>query len=132
MKEQVDRSFIPDEDYYKKTVALLIMYKFLMSRPENKNYTNGKATVVAYTMAMLASLSLNRYDLLKVWDNQGLSDNTKIFLNQVCDKIYQLLSVQVVKLSTTILSYGKTKGAYDFISSQPLGVDIHLLDNDLI
>lgn len=132
MKEQVDRSFIPDEDYYKKTVALLIMYKFLMSRPENKNYTNGKATVVAYTMAMLASLSLNRYDLLKVWDNQGLSDNTKIFLNQVCDKIYQLLSVQVVKLSTTILSYGKTKGAYDFISSQPLGVDIHLLDNDLV
>lgn len=131
MKEQVDRSFIPDEDYYKKTVALLIMYKFLMSRPENKNYTNGKATVVAYTMAMLASLSLNRYDLLKVWDNQGLSDNTKIFLNQVCDKIYQLLSVQVVKLSTTILSYGKTKGAYDFISSQPLGVDIHLLDNDI-
>lgn len=131
MKEQVDRSFIPDEDYYKKTIALLIMYKFLMSRPENKSYANGKATVVAYTMAMLASLSLNRYDLLKVWDNQRLSDNTKIFLNQVCDKIYQLLSVQVVKLSTTILSYGKTKGAYDFISSQPLGVDIHLLDNDI-
>lgn len=131
MKEQVDRSFIPDEDYYKKTIALLIMYKFLMSRPENKSYANGKATVVAYTMAMLASLSLNRYDLLKVWNNQGLSDNTKIFLNQVCDKVYQLLSVQVVKLSTTILSYGKTKGAYDFISSQPLGVDIHLLDNDI-
>ena len=132
MKEQVDRSFIPDEDYYKKTIALLIMYKFLMSRPENKSYANGKATVVAYTMAMLASLSLNRYDLLKVWDNQGLSDNTKIFLNQVCDKVYQLLSVQVVKLSTTILSYGKTKGAYDFISNQPLGVDIHLLDNDIV
>lgn len=132
MKEQVDRSFIPDEDYYKKTIALLIMYKFLMSRPENKNYANGKATVVAYTMAMLASLSFNKYDLLKVWNNQGLSDNTKIFLNQVCDKVYHLLSVQVVKLNTTILSYGKTKGAYDFISSQPLSVDIHLLDNDLV
>ncbi len=132
MKAIVDRGFIPDETYYKETIALLIIYKFLMSRPENKNYANGKATIVAYTMAKLWSLTLGKFDLLKVWKNQGLSDNTKIFLNQVCDKIYQLLNKQATILSTTILSYGKTKGAYEFINSQPLGVDIHLLDNDRI
>jgi hypothetical protein len=38
----------------------------------------------------------------------------------------------VADLNTTLLSYGKTKPAYDFIMSQSLDVDHHLLDDDLI
>ena len=101
-----------------------------MSRPENKNYANGKATIVAYAMAMLELQTFGKFDLLKVWQNQGISDNTKIYLNSLCDKIYSLLYSQATNLNSTILSYGKTKAAYDFIKSQALGVDIHLLDND--
>ena len=40
MKSIVERGFIPDEDYYKKTIALLIIYKYLLSRPDNKQYAN--------------------------------------------------------------------------------------------
>lgn len=130
MKGITERGLVPDESYYKETIALLIIYRFLMSRPENKNYANGKATVVAYAMAMLQLQTLGRFDLLKVWKNQILSNNTKIYLNGICDKIYNLLNIQATSINSTILSYGKTKGAYDYIKSQALGVDIHLLDND--
>lgn len=130
MKSITERSFVPDETYYKETIALLIIYRFLMSRLENKNYANGKATVVAYAMAMLEMQTFGKFNLLKVWQNQRISDNTKIYLNSLCDKIYSLLYSQATSLNSTILSYGKTKGAYDFIKSQALGVDIHLLDND--
>lgn len=124
------RGFVPDEVYYQKTVALLIIYKFLMSRPENKSYTNGKATVVAYAMALLSKLTSQTFDLLKTWQNQGLSDNTKIFLNKLCDIVYQKLSLGAQALNTSILSYGKTKAAFENISQQSLGVDFHLLDDD--
>ena len=83
-------------------------------------------------MAILSSQSFGRFDLLKVWQNQTLSDNTKIYLNSVCDKIYSLFINRVAEQGTTILSFCKTKGAYEFIMSQPLGVNIHLLDDDLI
>lgn len=132
MKNIVERGYIPDEDYYRKTIALIIIYKFLLSRPENRNYANGKASVIAYAMAILSSQSFGRFDLLKVWQNQTLSDNTKIYLNSVCDKIYSLFINRVAEQGTTILSFCKTKGAYEFIMSQPLGVNIHLLDDDLI
>lgn len=132
MKSQVERSFIPDEDFYKKTIALLIIYKFLMSRPENRSYANAKATVVAYAIAQLEYLTLGQFDLLKVWKNQEVSIETKAFLNSICEKIYSLLLERAESTNTTILSYGKTKSAYDYIKSQPLGVDIHLLDNDRI
>ena len=132
MKSIVERGFIPDEDYYKKTIALLIIYRYLLSRPDNKQYANGKASVIAYAMAIMSSQTFGRFDLLKVWQKQDLSDNTKIYLNSVCDKIYTLVQDRVSSLNTTLLSYGKTKPAYDFIMSQSLGVDHHLLDNDLI
>lgn len=131
MKNQIERSFIPDEESYKETVALLIIYKFLMSRPENKNYANGKATVVAYAMSLLARYSSRQLDLIKIWNNQSLSDNLKIFLNQLCDKIYDLLNKQVQELNTSILSYGKTKGAYDFIKSQKLDLNFSQLAIEL-
>lgn len=130
MRDITERGFVPDENFYKESVALLIIYRFLMSRPENRNYANGKATVVAYAMAMLSMLTFERFDLLKVWQNQSLSDNAKIYLNMLCDKIYSLLNNQAASINSTILSYGKTKSAYDFIKSQALGIDGHLLDND--
>ena len=132
MKGIVERSIVPDETYYKQTVALLIIYKFLMSRPENKNYANGKATIVAYAMAMLEYQTMDKFDLLKVWQNQSISDYTKIYLNKLCDKLYELLDEQARTLSTSVLSYGKTSKAYEFIKSQSLDIDIHLLDNDLL
>lgn len=132
MKSIVERGFIPDEDYYKKTIALLIIYKYLLSRPENKQYSNGKATVIAYAMAIMSSRTFGRFDLLKVWERQDISDNTKIYLNSVCDKIYTLFQERVSDLNKPLLSYGKSKPAYDFIISQSLDVDHHLLDDDLI
>jgi hypothetical protein len=132
MKSMVERGYIPDEEYYKKTVALIILYKFLASRPENKNYANGKASVIAYAMSITSSQTFGKFDLLKVWQNQELSNNTKIYLNSLCDSLYKIFINKVTSLNTTILSYGKTKPAYDFIMSQYLGVDHHLLDNDLI
>lgn len=132
MKGMTERNYIPDEQYYKEAIALIIIYKFLMSRPENKSYANGKATVVAYAMAMLANLSLNQFNLLKVWERQELSDNAKIFLNALCDKLYEKFVMKAAELNTSILSYGKSKPAYDYIKSQPLNLDLHLLDNDRI
>lgn len=132
MKDISSRNFIPDETYYKQTVALIIIYKFLMSRPENRTYANGKATVVAYALALLGLFSFGRFDLLALWKKQTLSDNSKIFLNSLCDELYKVLQTRADSLNTTILSYGKTKAAYDYIRGVRFNVNTHLLDDDLL
>lgn len=132
MKSIVERGYVPDENYYKQTIALLIIYKFLMSRPENKGYANGKATVVAYALSMLAYVSSSRFNLIKVWETQDISDGTKIFLNTICNKIYQTLDDQSRRISSSILSYGKSKAAYELISSTPLGGKLQMINDDLV
>lgn len=131
MKRILEGGFLPDDVYYKKTIGLLILYKYLLARPENKQYTNGKATVVAYAIAMLSYVTAGSFDLEKVWQNQCVSDKTKAFLNQLCDRIYELLNTQAVNAKTSILSYGKSKPAFDFLKSQPMNVEIRLLNDDL-
>lgn len=132
MKDIVSHGFCPDESYYKETIALLIIFRFLLSRQENKLYTNGKATVIAYTMAMLSYQTLGQFNLYKVWENQALSDNTKIYLNSLSDKIFDLISTEAQRLNTSILSFGKSKAAYDFLRRQEFNINSHLLDNDLV
>ncbi len=132
MKEILKSHFAPDEEYYKKTIALLIIYKFLMSRTENRNYANAKATIIAYTMAMLQYQTGNRFDLMKVWQTQRVSDGTKIYLNTLSEKIFAMLNNQAISMGSTILSYGKTKGAYEMLSKQPLQENIDKIENDLI
>ena len=39
-------------------------------------------------------------------------------MNKLCDKLYELLDEQARTLSTSVLSFGKTSKAYDFIKSQ--------------
>lgn len=131
MKGVVERGFIPDETYYKKTIALIIVYKFLMSRPDNKKYANGKASVVAYSMAMLQAITVGQFDLDKIWSQQGLSPNTMIYLNTLCEKVFQLLNQRAAALNTSILSYGKTKAAFEYVIGQPFDINIHLLDDDI-
>lgn len=76
-------------------------------------------------------MTAGSFDLEKVWQNQCVSDKTKAFLNQLCDRIYELLNMQAANAKTSILSYGKSKPAFDFLKSQPMNVEIHLLNDDL-
>lgn len=132
MKKVQEENIIPDEKYYKETIALLIIYRYLMNRPENRNYANGKATVVAYAIALLEYYTLGKFDLIKVWDNQGISDSIKKFLDDLCDEIYNSLDAQAKAISTSILSYGKTKAAYNYVKGINLNIDKALLINDSI
>lgn len=121
----------PSEEFYKKTIALLIIHRYILNRPESKQYGNGKATIAAYAIAVLNNESLGRLDLLKIWDNQSISDNLRIYINQMCDEIYIKLYNAADTLGMSLLSYGKTKDAFPALTRKTISTDFHLLDKDL-
>lgn len=113
MKDIMDSQYIPDEKYFHATVSLLMIYRYLLNREGAKSYGNGKATTVAYTMAMLNYLTFERFNLEKIWERQEITLNTKTFLNELSDSIFHLLGQGASALNSTILSYGKNKTAYE-------------------
>ncbi len=106
---------IPDEKFYKELIAKILIYRFLKKRQENKSYGNGKASVMAYVLAVLRELSFDNFNLMRVWEEQTLSDNLRVYLNALCDEVYNILAYEAQNANTTILSYGKTKGAFEIV-----------------
>lgn len=128
--EQVEHNFIPDENYYKKSIALLLIYRFLAARPENKEYKNKKAPVIAYTMAYLNYITANRIDLLRIWQNQGLSINLQVFLNKLAEQIKDAL-VRASGGGDGVLSFSKRKDAFALMLQEHIVCDRKALQEEL-
>ncbi len=109
----IENSTVPDDQYYKDTISLLIIYNFLKSRPENKGYKNAKASVIAYTISLAHYLTFSYIDLNKIWNNQKLSENQAKGLNQLCEIVYSTLNELADKEGTSVLSYGKRKNTFN-------------------
>ena len=130
--DKVNKRFIPDEIYYKKTIALLIIYRYLMSRPENKEYGNKKATIIAYAIAYLEYATFGKLDLLKIWENQEVSANTKVYLDELCEKLSETFDRLAKEKGKTVLSYGKVKDAYTAVRENLPILNNELLKSELI
>jgi hypothetical protein len=132
MKTILDTDFIPNETYYKQTIALIIIYTYLYDLPEMKEYKNKKASVIAYTIAYLNYISFKKYDLVKVWESQKLSDNTKSYLRSISASIQQALTSIADADNTTVLSEGKKKATYDEIKNYGIKSQTNLIREDLL
>ena len=113
IKPITERGIIPDERYFKEAVGRLIIYKFLLHRPETKQFGNAKAPVIAYTMAYLCWFTQGRLDLLKIWKNQGLSPNLQGFLVSLAYHVKDKLQADADASNTTVLSWSKAAKAFE-------------------
>lgn len=119
----MEESLIPDDVYFKETIALLIIYQFLKSRPENKSYKNAKASVIAYTLAYAHYISIGNLNLEKIWENQDLSENQKRGFNKLCELVFEKLNKLASEEGTTVLSYGKRKETFAYMRDTISGKD---------
>lgn len=123
--------FAPDETYYKKTIALLIIYKYLLKHGKESDFSNATAPAAAYALSYLNYITFGNLDLLGIWQNQELPEELMTFLDHLSNKIRSELDFYAVAGKKTILSISKTKDIYPNIKRKDLGCDIepirHLL-----
>ena len=102
-----------------------------MSRKETKEYGNAKAPAVAYTMAYMNYITMGRIDLLRIWQNQDLSDECKTFLNKLCEQVKAELDRFAQAATTSVLSISKNSAIYSNLKNKDLGCDVNTVKGDL-
>ena len=100
-----------------------------MSRPECKQYGNRKATIVTYTLAFLNDITFGKLDLDKIWKEQDLTDNLKIFLIQTSELINQAIIELAGEIA--VLSWGKRKQSFNDLKSFGIQCNRELLKNEM-
>ena len=116
-----DGKYAPDENYYKQSVALLIMYKHLIGHAKAAEYGSAKAPVVAYTMAYLNFITLGNIDLLKIWDLQEIPESFAVALNNLCDRMKAELDVSAKAASMSMANNARRKNVYQEMINRDLG-----------
>lgn len=66
-------SWEPDKRYFQQTVAKVILYKKTYEIVRKQQFEGYWANTVAYTMALLAHRTAGRLDLMKIWEDQGIT-----------------------------------------------------------
>jgi hypothetical protein len=132
MDSIVNSELVPDVLYYKKSIALLVIYKYLLSRQKNADYGNGKSPVIAYSMAYLSMFTNGNLNYDKIWKEQDLSAEMKAFLDSLCDSVWEKLQADADANDKTVWSYSKRSDVYDTIKMTDFGLSIESIRDDLI
>lgn len=92
---------IPDSLFFEDFVAMLIIYRYMEKKnPVFLEYRQVKAQMTLYTLAMLNYLTNQNISLYKIWENQGLSEPLKNFINELSKQLFQKLSADKVETIT--------------------------------
>lgn len=124
--------YAPDETYYKYTIALLIIYKYMLRYGKNSEFSNATAPVAAYSLAYLNHITFGNLDLMSIWEKQGLPQELEEFIDHLCDRVKDELDYYAVAAKKNVLGISKTKDIYPNIRRKNLECDIepirHLIE----
>lgn len=129
LKYVVEKNIQPDEEYYKKTVGLLILWNFIYNLPEVKNQSNCRAPLTAYTMAYMLNNRGQEFNLLKLWDKQSVEDNLIKFIVGLSSSMLSMLNKIAEESQKSVLSCSKTIGTYDEIKKRGIHCNYSLIED---
>ncbi len=108
----IANNIIPDEDYYKKTISLIILWNYIYTIPEVKAMGNCRAPVTAYSLSILLNGSGREFNLLKIWENQSVNGSLSECIIKLSRTIMDMLTSIAEEIQKSVLSCSKTEGTY--------------------
>lgn len=125
------KDYVPDAVFYEDFIAMLIIYRFMeKNNPVFMEYHQVKAQMTIYTLAMLYYVTNGAISLYKIWQKQGLSDNLKIFINDLSKQLYAYLDAEKPS-TTTFRDYCKSIKTWEATKRIPLTLDLASIADDL-
>lgn len=81
-----------DDVYYKKIIALIILYRAIDKKVDSLNFGGFKNNINTYVMAKIAYESEQKLDLIKIWKNQNISYSLLEIIEEIAKKVFDKMS----------------------------------------
>ena len=114
-----EKSYQFNERYFKELVAKAIIYKTLDRETKKEGFTDFKSTVVAFTISLLAlkfkESKSKRFNFMKVWSEQSLTQDFIDELLRVGKNINQLIMNPPVGMNRDVREYARKPDCWENI-----------------
>lgn len=122
---------IPDNQFFEDFCAMLMIYRYMEKKnPVFAEYHQVKAQMTLYTLAMLYHVTNGNISLYKIWENQGLSENLKAFINELSKQLYVKLDADKPS-TTTFRDYCKSPKTWAATKNYTFTLDIASIADDM-
>lgn len=118
-----EEQFIVDEDYYKKCIALVIMYRCIGEIVKKIKFGGFAANVVAYTVSLISYLSSKKLDLTSIWEDQCLSDELVNIAHILAKEVYNVIT-DTPDTKTNVQMYCRCEECWDKVFKYDYGLII--------
>lgn len=118
VKQWVDQEDVFNDEFFRQIISQLIILQATRAIVyKNKNFLgNTKAIISAYTVSIFMELLKDKYlepDYQLIWAEQIITEKINSELIKLSGYIYKFLDIQALSLNIALLSYSKSKKAYD-------------------
>lgn len=127
---EMHKDKVPDRIFFEDFVAMLIIFRFMEKKnPVFLEFHQMKAQMTVYTLAMLYHITNGNISLYRIWQNQGLSDNLKNFLNELAKQLYEKLSSDRPE-TITFRDFCKSSKTWDMAKKYTFSLDMASIKDD--
>jgi hypothetical protein len=127
-----DNKGLPDNIFFENVVAMAILF-----RTAEKSYGLGQNSmgdlrfmVVPYTLSYLNKITNGKIDLFKIWKNQAVSENLKLVITELLEKVQEFLKTSVGQYGGLIGEWAKKETCWELLEKTVLKVDTSSLQDD--
>ena len=116
--------------FFEDFIAILMIFRYMEKKnPVFLEFHQLKAQMTIYTLAMLYHVTNGNISLYKIWQNQGLSDNLKKFIDELAKQLFQRLTADKPETST-FRDFCKSPKTWDATKKYILSLDFSMITDD--
>ncbi len=123
-----------DDDYYKKSIALCILFRIINEIVDEESFGGYKANVNYYVLSMISYLTERKLNLLKIWNDQDINN---IFRRHICELaklVYEKIN-ETPENNTNVAMWCRTKECWENVKSikyELTGIEDYICDEEII
>lgn len=110
-----------DVDWYKQTIARIILFKETQ-KITRKEFSQGQSNIAVYTISMISRDISNNLDFVKIWEQQGVSEELQRQITIWTKEVYEILKNGAGERLLT--EYAKKIEAWNSLSSHTFSIGL--------
>ena len=123
-----------DENYFKKCVALYILFNEIDKVVTKEAFGGYKANIDYYVLSLISYLSEKKLNLLKIWEDQGIDNVFKAHISELSKLVYEKIN-ETPANNTNVAMWCRNKQCWDNVRTNDYvleGMEHYLTDEETI
>ena len=111
-----------DETYYKKCIALYILFDEIDKIVTKEAFGGYKANIDYYVLALISNLTEKKLNLLKIWEDQGIDNIFKAHISELANLVFEKIN-QTPANNTNVAMWCRNKQCWDNVRTNDYNLE---------